>query len=148
MLGCVGGPHIHDIIIGGRLHFPRHRDVPSQTRVGIFCFPSGREVFHKRVGPARLLNLDSWSQSEDYTWLSSCLDSGNGREGVTWWSVVPSIMRLKSQEAQRCTVDGGKYGVCHMVALCIAFVSPSLEGKAKGPSNPFISNSIFPASFI
>lgn len=25
-------PHAHDIIIGGTLHFPRHRDVPRQTR--------------------------------------------------------------------------------------------------------------------
>lgn len=33
----------HDIIIGAKSHFHRHRDVPLQTRGVVFYFPSGTE---------------------------------------------------------------------------------------------------------
>lgn len=33
---CRGGPHNHDIIIGMKLHFPRHRDAPMLTCGGSF----------------------------------------------------------------------------------------------------------------
>lgn len=55
---CLGGagsrsPPPHDIIIGAKSHFPRHRDVPLQTRGVVFYFPSGMEEEAVGLGEIR-----------------------------------------------------------------------------------------------